>query len=126
MVVIRRALKATFVLIPLFGVQLFVTVYRLPAGTPFLTFYEKFSVFVLNSQGFFVALIFCFFNGEVRRLYGLGSPSHWRLLQHSHGTISLPSTANSPVSRSYCVRMKVNNYVTSPKPFNQKAESLKM
>lgn len=61
----RRALKATFVLIPLFGVQLFVTVYRLPAGTHFSNVYEKFTVFVLNSQGFFVALIFCFFNGEV-------------------------------------------------------------
>ncbi|CAG5117309.1 unnamed protein product, partial [Candidula unifasciata] len=61
----RRALKATFVLIPLFGVQLFVTIYRHPAGRPGAAEYEKFSVFVLNSQGFFVALIFCFFNGEV-------------------------------------------------------------
>ncbi|XP_005089839.2 calcitonin gene-related peptide type 1 receptor [Aplysia californica] len=61
----RRALKATFVLIPLFGVQLFVTIYRLPAGRAGAAEYEKFTVFVLNSQGFFVALIFCFFNGEV-------------------------------------------------------------
>ncbi|XP_076439358.1 calcitonin gene-related peptide type 1 receptor-like [Babylonia areolata] len=61
----RRALKATFVLIPLFGVQLFVTVYRLPAGQPGGAEYEQFTVFVTNSQGFFVALIFCFFNGEV-------------------------------------------------------------
>ncbi|CAL1527689.1 unnamed protein product [Lymnaea stagnalis] len=61
----RRALKATFVLIPLFGVQLFVTIYRLPAGRSGGPEYEKFSVCVLNSQGFFVALIFCFFNGEV-------------------------------------------------------------
>ncbi|KAK0070565.1 calcitonin gene-related peptide type 1 receptor, partial [Biomphalaria pfeifferi] len=62
----RRALKATFVLIPLFGVQLFVSIYRLPAGSSGGPEYEKFSVCVLNSQGFFVALIFCFFNGEVR------------------------------------------------------------
>ncbi|XP_070184119.1 calcitonin gene-related peptide type 1 receptor-like [Littorina saxatilis] len=61
----RRALKATFVLIPLFGVQLFVTIYRLPAGQAGAPEYEQFTVFVNNSQGFFVALIFCFCNGEV-------------------------------------------------------------
>lgn len=46
----RRALKATFVLIPLFGIQLFVTIYRLPAGTKGAPTYEKFNVIVLNSQ----------------------------------------------------------------------------
>ncbi|ESP04967.1 hypothetical protein LOTGIDRAFT_109332, partial [Lottia gigantea] len=62
----RRALKATFVLIPLFGIQLFVTLYRVPAGSEAAGAYEKFTTFVINSQGFFVALIFCFCNGEVR------------------------------------------------------------
>ncbi|PVD30882.1 hypothetical protein C0Q70_10157 [Pomacea canaliculata] len=46
----RRALKATFVLIPLFGAQLFVTVYRLPAGQPGGAEYEQFTAFVTNSQ----------------------------------------------------------------------------
>ncbi|KAL8609391.1 hypothetical protein ACOMHN_019881 [Nucella lapillus] len=45
-----RALKATFVLIPLFGGQLFVTIYRLPAGVPGGVQYEQFTVFVNNSQ----------------------------------------------------------------------------
>ncbi|XP_046573928.1 calcitonin gene-related peptide type 1 receptor-like [Haliotis rubra] len=61
----RRALKATFVLIPLFGGQLFVTLYRVPPGNPGAVEYEKFTVFIINSQGFFVALIFCFCNSEV-------------------------------------------------------------
>ncbi|KAH9505121.1 hypothetical protein Btru_059601 [Bulinus truncatus] len=46
----RRALKATFVLIPLFGVQLFVAMYRLPPGRSGGPEYEKFSVCIRNSQ----------------------------------------------------------------------------
>ncbi|KAJ8314372.1 hypothetical protein KUTeg_008933 [Tegillarca granosa] len=62
---LKRAVKATFVLIPLFGVQLFVTIYR-----PYTTEiggieYERFSIPINNLQGFFVSLIFCFLNGEV-------------------------------------------------------------
>lgn len=30
LVVVRKAVKATFILIPLFGIQLFVTIYRVP------------------------------------------------------------------------------------------------
>ncbi|KAL3832653.1 hypothetical protein ACJMK2_024276 [Sinanodonta woodiana] len=60
----RRALKATFVLIPLFGVQLFVTIYRVPPSFPGALHYERFSEFVICSQGFSVALIFCFCNSE--------------------------------------------------------------
>ena len=37
-------------LIPLFGIQLFVTIYRLPAGQPGGAEYEQFTVFVTNSQ----------------------------------------------------------------------------
>ncbi|XP_060562719.1 calcitonin receptor-like [Ruditapes philippinarum] len=64
----RKALKATFVLIPLFGVQLFVTVYRLPPNSTGFYHYERFSEFVTNSQGMFVAVIFCLCNGEVTSL----------------------------------------------------------
>lgn len=61
----RRALKATFVLIPLFGVQLIVTIYRVPPEAPGALHYERFSEFIINSQGMFVAVIFCLCNGEV-------------------------------------------------------------
>ncbi|XP_071158627.1 calcitonin gene-related peptide type 1 receptor-like isoform X1 [Mytilus edulis] len=61
----RRAVKATFVLIPLFGVQLFVTIYRIPTSSPGGLEYERFSIVTNNLQGFFVALIFCFLNNEV-------------------------------------------------------------
>lgn len=64
----RKAIKATFVLIPLFGVQLIVTIYRLPPDATGALHYERFSEVVINSQGLFVALIFCLCNGEVLSL----------------------------------------------------------
>ncbi|CAH1790496.1 unnamed protein product [Owenia fusiformis] len=61
----RRGLKAAFVLIPLFGLQLFFTIYN-PHGNPALEkTYDKIQKVITNSQGIFVSLIFCFFNGEV-------------------------------------------------------------
>jgi calcitonin receptor-like len=39
-----------FVLIPLFGLQLFVTIYRPPNGSPGLLQYEIFHYFITNSQ----------------------------------------------------------------------------
>lgn len=47
---IRRALKATFVLIPLFGVQLAVTIYRPPPESPISLYYERVSDVITNSQ----------------------------------------------------------------------------
>ncbi|XP_052811143.1 calcitonin gene-related peptide type 1 receptor-like [Mya arenaria] len=61
----RKALKATFVLIPLFGIQLTVTVYRIPYHIPGAVYYERFSDIITNLQGLFVAIIFCLFNVEV-------------------------------------------------------------
>ena len=61
----RRGLKAVFMLIPLFGLQLFLTIYRPPMGAPGERGYELFQLIVGSSQGVFVSLIFCFFNGEV-------------------------------------------------------------
>jgi len=46
----RRALKATFVLIPLFGVQLAVTIYRTPLQLSWSLYYERFSEVLSNSQ----------------------------------------------------------------------------
>ncbi|KAL5007025.1 hypothetical protein ScPMuIL_015831 [Solemya velum] len=61
----RRAVKATFVLIPLFGIQFFFVLYR-PAGEAYL--YEIFSKAVIDLQGAIVSLIFCYGNGEVHTL----------------------------------------------------------
>ncbi|WAQ94297.1 CALRL-like protein [Mya arenaria] len=55
----RKALKATFVLVPLFGLQQFLVIYRPQPGTTMSFAYE------ILQKGATVALIFCFFNGEV-------------------------------------------------------------
>ncbi|XP_046585307.1 calcitonin gene-related peptide type 1 receptor-like [Haliotis rubra] len=61
----RRALKATFVLVPLFGLQLFLVVYRPITDSFWTQMYEIFAKVITNTQGAVVALLFCFFNGEV-------------------------------------------------------------
>ncbi|KAL3831468.1 hypothetical protein ACJMK2_023213, partial [Sinanodonta woodiana] len=60
----RKALKATFVLVPLFGLQQFLVIYR-PDDKSALFIYEAIASIVQNTRGAVVALIFCFFNGEV-------------------------------------------------------------
>jgi hypothetical protein len=45
-----RALKATFVLIPLFGVQLAITIYRKEPLNQVAVHYERFTEIVINSQ----------------------------------------------------------------------------
>ncbi|CAI9727968.1 calcitonin gene-related peptide type 1 receptor-like isoform X1 [Octopus vulgaris] len=61
----RRALKATFVLIPLFGLQLVFIINRPDSTSSYVYTYENISEIIIKSQGAFVALIFCFLNGEV-------------------------------------------------------------
>ncbi|XP_045169747.2 calcitonin gene-related peptide type 1 receptor-like [Mercenaria mercenaria] len=60
----RRAIKATFVLVPLFGLQLFLVIYR-PSKSKWLNVYEIASKLIIGSQGGIIALVFCYFNGEV-------------------------------------------------------------
>ncbi|ELT90620.1 hypothetical protein CAPTEDRAFT_170147 [Capitella teleta] len=61
----RRGVKAAFMLIPLFGLQMLLTIYRPKLGFSWQTEYEYFTFIVTNSQGIFVAVIFCYLNGEV-------------------------------------------------------------
>jgi len=46
----RKAARATFVLIPLFGIQLALTIYRLPSHSPAAIHYERFTEVISNSQ----------------------------------------------------------------------------
>ncbi|KAL4222384.1 hypothetical protein ACF0H5_018423 [Mactra antiquata] len=61
----RKALKATFVLVPLFGLQQFIVIYRPDPGTRVAFIYEFVRVVINGTQGAVVSLIFCFLNGEV-------------------------------------------------------------
>ncbi|XP_074659537.1 calcitonin gene-related peptide type 1 receptor-like [Tubulanus polymorphus] len=61
----RRALKATFILVPLFGIQWFLTIYRPAFDAPGYRVIDIAHRVTTGLQGAFVALIFCYFNSEV-------------------------------------------------------------
>ncbi|XP_022240470.1 calcitonin gene-related peptide type 1 receptor-like isoform X1 [Limulus polyphemus] len=62
----RKAVRATLVLVPLFGVHFFLDKYRpSPGGCGWMDVYIYFNFAIDGLQGFVVALIFCYLNGEV-------------------------------------------------------------
>ncbi|GIY84728.1 calcitonin gene-related peptide type 1 receptor [Caerostris extrusa] len=62
----RKAVRATLVLIPLFGLHFFLVIYKPHSGKcGILQAYTYFSYAMDGLQGCMVALIFCYLNGEV-------------------------------------------------------------
>jgi len=64
----RKAVRATLVLLPLFGLHFLVTIYRPHSSTAtcaLTTLYFYANDILDGVQGSLVALIFCYFNGEV-------------------------------------------------------------
>ena len=65
-------MRATLVLVPLFGLHLIVTIYRPAHGACVWMQIYYYGDYLLDGlQGAMVALIFCYLNGEVRhaRIY---------------------------------------------------------
>ncbi|XP_019892613.1 calcitonin gene-related peptide type 1 receptor isoform X1 [Musca domestica] len=62
---IRKAVRATIILVPLFGLQHFLLPYRPDSGTPLERFYQLLSVILVSLQGFVVSFLFCFANHDV-------------------------------------------------------------
>ncbi|XP_050418451.1 calcitonin receptor [Patella vulgata] len=78
----RRALKATFILVPLFGLQLFLIIYRPPSSWGGSFVFEIVSKVATNTQGAIVAIIFCFLNGEVHTHLKGVIPTRFRQKPH--------------------------------------------
>ena len=71
----RRAVRATLVLVPLFGLHLVVTIYRPAHGTCVWMQIYYYGDYLLDGlQGAMVALIFCYLNGEVGSHFLLSQP----------------------------------------------------
>ncbi|GFQ82447.1 calcitonin gene-related peptide type 1 receptor [Trichonephila clavata] len=65
----RKAVRATLVLVPLFGLHFILVMYRPQNGDCFvLEGYSYFSYAMDGLQGLLVSLIFCYLNGEVQGL----------------------------------------------------------
>ncbi|XP_052812423.1 calcitonin gene-related peptide type 1 receptor-like [Mya arenaria] len=65
----RRAVRATLILIPLLGLQYIAFPFKPPPGANGEYVYSMISAFLVSFQGVFVALVFCFFNGEVIKCF---------------------------------------------------------
>lgn len=65
----RKAVKATLVLVPLFGLHFGITMYRPQSGIcQWQELYVYLDILLDGLQGAVVALIFCYVNGEVLSL----------------------------------------------------------
>ncbi|XP_023660878.1 calcitonin gene-related peptide type 1 receptor-like [Paramormyrops kingsleyae] len=68
-----KAVRATLILVPLLGVQFVLVPWR-PKGRVALVVYDFIMHIFMHFQGFLVAVIFCFCNGEVQAVL----KRHWR------------------------------------------------
>ncbi|XP_055599017.1 calcitonin gene-related peptide type 1 receptor isoform X2 [Uranotaenia lowii] len=62
---VLQAFRATLLLVPLLGLQYMLTPFQPDPGHPYERTYEIISAFTSSFQGLFVAVLFCFCNGEV-------------------------------------------------------------
>ncbi|XP_052870357.1 calcitonin gene-related peptide type 1 receptor isoform X1 [Anopheles cruzii] len=62
---ILQAFRATLLLVPLLGLQYMLTPFRPDHGHPYERTYETMLACTSSFQGLFVAVLFCFLNGEV-------------------------------------------------------------
>ncbi|XP_046564330.1 calcitonin receptor-like isoform X2 [Haliotis rubra] len=76
----RRAVRAILILIPLLGLQYLVIPFRPSSGPSPLYIFNMISAFLVSFQGVFVALIFCFFNGEVMTVLR----RKWNQVRHNY------------------------------------------
>ncbi|CAL1270000.1 unnamed protein product [Larinioides sclopetarius] len=91
----RKAVRATLVLVPLFGLHFCLIIYRPPQSTrcDILTAYTYFSHAMDGLQGLLVSLIFCYMNGEILHLL-------WRTYEKFRTNRQLPPVSGN--RRSTC------------------------
>ncbi|XP_077555037.1 calcitonin gene-related peptide type 1 receptor-like [Haemaphysalis longicornis] len=117
----RKAVRAVLVLFPLFGMHFLMTVYRSPANCGAWEVYQYISKASDGLQGFFVAVIFCYLNGEVlyllRRSYsryrlqrGLSSRRRQRMAL----TRVSVSTHESSIGDSASRKSSIDKYACGP------------
>ncbi|XP_016359890.1 calcitonin gene-related peptide type 1 receptor-like isoform X2 [Sinocyclocheilus anshuiensis] len=106
--VYMKAVRATIILVPLLGAQ-FILVPLEPSGRVSLAVYELFMNIFVHFQGLLVAIIFCFYNGEVqsalRRKFAQyrGQRKRWPLVTtdshcNYHTNSSITETSRATIS----------------------------
>ncbi|GAB0086847.1 calcitonin gene-related peptide type 1 receptor [Sergentomyia squamirostris] len=62
---LRKAVRATLILVPLFGLQHILLPFRPDTGSPLEKYYQIASAILVSLQGFSVSCLFCFMNHDV-------------------------------------------------------------
>ncbi|XP_055698643.1 calcitonin receptor isoform X2 [Phlebotomus papatasi] len=62
---LRKAVRATLILVPLFGLQHILLPFRPDTGSPLEKYYQVASAILVSLQGFCVSCLFCFMNHDV-------------------------------------------------------------
>ncbi|CAF0889128.1 unnamed protein product [Brachionus calyciflorus] len=98
----KKSFKATIILVPLFGLHYLFSPVLLCESTFTGRAYNLFNKITENLQGFFVSLLFCFFNNEVKQLLKKSVKSRLKTISLRDLTItftrneySLPSTESN-------------------------------
>ncbi|XP_059488895.1 calcitonin gene-related peptide type 1 receptor-like isoform X2 [Neocloeon triangulifer] len=96
----RKAVRATLILMPLFGIHHILIPFRPEPRAPGESLYQIFSAFVVSLQGFCVACLFCFANVDVH-----GAIRAWvRHLRRLRANPYAPSTGpTNTATREACV-----------------------
>ncbi|XP_014661438.1 PREDICTED: calcitonin gene-related peptide type 1 receptor-like [Priapulus caudatus] len=94
----RKAVRAVLILIPLLGVYYIIMWVPPGEGSNAQVVYQKLLAIFSSFQGFFVALIFCFLNGEVLGLI----KKKWYNYQEVHGRGRRFSTYNTTMTEVGC------------------------
>lgn len=95
----RKAVKATLVLVPLFGLHFGITMYRPQSGIcQWQELYIYLDILLDGLQGAVVALIFCYVNGEVMSLSQIIKENIQQVITiqriHSHSNSKLHNTVD--------------------------------
>ncbi|CAG5126257.1 unnamed protein product [Candidula unifasciata] len=101
----RRAVKATLILVPLLGLQNLLTLVKPPLDDQATFAWNITSAVLVSFQGAAVALIFCFFNGEVLTVL----KRKWDQWRHNYD----PAFVGRPSSNSTTVVIALDDATTA-------------
>ena len=94
---LRKATRATLILIPLFGLQHILLPLRPEKGSELEKYYQITSAILVSSQGFCVSCLFCFVNHDV--IYAVRSYMN-RFFPGLISNTNLESQAGPPATQS--------------------------
>ncbi|XP_059468843.1 calcitonin gene-related peptide type 1 receptor-like isoform X2 [Neocloeon triangulifer] len=116
----RKAVRATLVLVPLFGLHLCLTMYRPPSGSCsglFIQIYNVADYLLDGLQGCFVSLSFCYFSGEVQYLV---KRSYQRFVQRHRPNLTAASWLSADANQQNQMNSQTTMSLAEPVASNRR------